>query len=158
MFVKPTVAAVITAVVLVSLTGSHAAPSTSPLHLTKRASSDSAMYTASVELLSSMLASHITLVCLCALTLYTCGMQLQCVSPPHPVRLSCLIVFLFHQSGSEHNLNTPQFQWAPPLCALSSLRDMMTTEEAESSSAALQLVDHTLTEACEWVRPTSTHF
>ena len=58
-------------------------------------------------------------------------------------------VFLFHQSGSEHNLNTSQFQWAPPLCALSSLRDMMTTEEAENSSAALQLVDHTLTKACE---------
>ena len=65
MFVKQTVAAVITAVVLVSLTavtGSHAAPSTSPLHLIKRASSDSAMYNASVELLSSMLASHIALV------------------------------------------------------------------------------------------------
>ena len=66
MLMKLTVAAVITAVVLVSLTGSHAAPSTS-LHLTKRASSDSVMYNASVELLSSMLASHIALVCLCAL-------------------------------------------------------------------------------------------
>ena len=63
MFVKLTVAAVISAVVLVSLTGSHAAPSTSPLHIIKRASSDSAMYIASVELLSSMLASHIALVC-----------------------------------------------------------------------------------------------
>ena len=64
MFVKPTVAAVISVLALMSLTGSHAAPSTSPLHLTKRASSDSAMYTASVELLSSMLASYIALVCL----------------------------------------------------------------------------------------------
>ena len=71
MFVKQTVAAVITAVVLVSLTGSHAAPSTSPLHLTKRASSDSAMYNASVKLLSSMLASHIALVCLHIYLIYT---------------------------------------------------------------------------------------
>ena len=95
---KLTVAAVITAVVLVSLTGSHAAPSTSPLHLTKRASSDSVMYNASVELLSSMLASHIALVCLHTLFIliivYICGIAITM----HVFRLKChpLIQSVYH--------------------------------------------------------------